>query len=161
MLDHKDDFRESHLRHGDFLGAFGVVETAAGILMVQNRRRIGGAEVLTWDLPGGQVEVGEGLSEALRRELAEETGVSVDGDLRFLFVQEGQRTTGGQVDYAWRSFFFEVADFRGEPVAGSEVLAVRWVPRPQIPDLLEAPYHDSFQTWLTEGGSFFVSGWHE
>lgn len=161
MPEPDQDFREPHLRQADFLGAFAVVETSAGILMVQNRRRIGGQEVLTWDLPGGQVEPGETLDAALRRELEEETGIEVLGAAPFLFVQEGLRTRDGRVEHAWRSFFFAVREFGGAPVACSEVLAVRWVPRPQISSLLGAPYHDSFQTWLEEGGTFFSSGWHE
>lgn len=32
----------------------------------------------TWDLPGGVVEYGEGLEESIRREVLEETGVSIE-----------------------------------------------------------------------------------
>ncbi|MDP3990951.1 MAG: NUDIX domain-containing protein [Candidatus Nealsonbacteria bacterium] len=32
---------------------------------------------MTWDFPGGQVEVGESLVEALQREVKEETGIDV------------------------------------------------------------------------------------
>lgn len=31
----------------------------------------------TWELPGGQVEEGESLSEAVRREVLEETGINI------------------------------------------------------------------------------------
>lgn len=154
------DFREPHLRGGDFLGAFAVIERQQRILMVQNRRRIGGVEVATWDLPGGQVEPGELLAEALARELREETGLSVQ-HAAFLFVQEGERVTRGRRAHAWRSFFFAVEAGPGEPRAGAEVAAVRWFERSELAAVLHAPYHDSFRDWLRCGGAFFGSCWRE
>lgn len=44
------------------------------LLMVQRGR---GVEQGRWSLPGGRVERGESLAEALRRELREETGLDV------------------------------------------------------------------------------------
>lgn len=161
MQNPDDDIRAPHLRQDDFLGAFAVVETEEGILMVQNRRRIGGRAVLTWDLPGGQVEPGETLLAALHRELKEEVKLSVAGETSLLFVQEGLRMTGPSVDYAWRSFFFSVAQTEGVPVASSEVLACRWVQRHELSGLLDAPYHDSFLRWIQAGGNFFTSTWQE
>jgi ADP-ribose pyrophosphatase YjhB (NUDIX family) len=155
------DFREPHLRHDDFLGSFAVLETDRGILMVENRRRIGGREVAVFDLPGGQVEPGELLRETLRRELREEAGIEVDGDPEFLFVQEGEKVEAGVRRYAWRSFFFAVRQWRGEPRAGGEVESLRFVPRRDLPGLLVAPYHDSFAHWLRAGGTCFLSTWRE
>ncbi|MEZ5962847.1 MAG: NUDIX domain-containing protein [Planctomycetota bacterium] len=155
------DFREPHLRHGDFLGSFGVLETARGILMVENERRIGGREVRVFDLPGGQVEPGELLLEALRRELREEIGVEVTGEPEFLFVQEGEKVEAGARRYAWRSFFFAVRSWHGEPRAQGEIFSVRSVPRDEVPALLVAPYHDSFRQWLERGGRCFSSQWRE
>lgn len=158
MADPSDDFREPHLRRGDFLGAFAVVERDRRILMVQNERVVAGAAVHTWDLPGGQVEPGELVHEALRRELREETGLAARGEPGFLFVQEGVRRRGTHRLHAWRSFFFAVlAD--GDPRPGGEVLAVRWFLRDELPAVLHAPYHDSFLRWLDRGGTWFASEW--
>ena len=150
-----DDFR------ADFLGAFAVVTRANRFLMVGNDREIAACTVRTWDLPGGRVEAAELLQETLARELREETGLSVRGEPRLLFVQEGQRRRQGQRLHAWRSFFFSVEVESGEPKAGHEVLAVRWMDRGELFAELTAPYHDSFREWLQRGGTWFSSEWSD
>lgn len=146
---------------GDFLGAFAVVERGEQLLFVGNDRRLDGRLVRTWDLPGGRVEAGERIHEALVRELREETGLLVVGMPRFLFVQEGERRCGGRRVHTWRSFFFAVDVAAGEPVAGHEVREVRWCARRELGERLRAPYHDSFRTWLANGGQWFHSVWDE
>ena len=116
-------------------------------------------EVRTWDLPGGQVEPGELLEEALARELEEETHLVVRGPTPFLFVQEGARVRRGRRVHAWRSFFFAVDAFEGEPRAGAEILAVRWFPYADLDGVLTAPYHACFRNWLATGGSYFRTTW--
>ena len=156
----------TELLHGDFLGAFAVVTRGERVLMVGNERTIAGRVQRTWDLPGGRVEAGELLVEALARELREETGLEVVGAPRFLFVQEGERCRGGARRHAWRSFFFGVDVAPGEPVAGHEVQAVRWMDPAELRAELIAPYHDSFRSWLGAGaraadGAWLLSRWHD
>ena len=148
-----DDFQ------ADFLGAFGLVRRGDAVLMVGNERTIAGRSVITWDLPGGRVEAGEMLHEALVRELREETGLHVRGEPRFLFVQEGARKRQGRRVHAWRSFFFAVDVEAGEPAAGHEVIDVRWLEPTELRAALTAPYHDSFRAWLASGGTLFRSEW--
>ncbi len=155
-----DDIREPHLREHDFLGAFAVVERHGSILMVQNERVIDGRKQLTWDLPGGQVEHGEMLQEALRREVHEETGLRIAAAARFLFVQEGERANRGLRRYVWRSFFFS-CEAIGEPVAAGEVLDVRWFSRDAMRSVLTAPYHDSFLRWLDDPFAYHTSDWRD
>ena len=43
----------------------------------------------------------------------------------------------------------------------SEVLDARWFAPEELSDLLHAPYHDSFLSWLEHGGHEFHSAWDE
>lgn len=56
--------------------AGGLIEQDGRLLLVQNLRRDGS---LDWTTPGGVVDPGEEILDALSREVAEETGLSVTG----------------------------------------------------------------------------------
>ena len=52
-----------------------VVQHAERVLLVQEAKQsVRG----TWNLPGGRVEPGEGLADAMQREIAEEAGIAVE-----------------------------------------------------------------------------------
>ncbi|MCA8970217.1 MAG: NUDIX hydrolase [Planctomycetes bacterium] len=149
----------------DFLGAFGVLEVDGCVLLAANRRVLtqGESRVRTFDLPGGRVEPGERVEEALRREWLEETGTTIQA-VRFLFVQEGIRRVDGVRRYAWRSFFFEVASeepiaVRREPVPMSEVEGLLWMPIERLPEVLQAPYHAGYIRFRADGQPFQVDTW--
>lgn len=56
--------------------AGGVLEKDGRFLLVHNRRRNGD---LDWSTPGGVIDEGESVLEALTREVVEETGIAVSG----------------------------------------------------------------------------------
>lgn len=80
-----------------------------------------------WSLPGGVVELGEPLADAVRREMREETGLEVEvGPLVELFDRV-HRDADGRVRY-----HFVIADYLCVPVggmldAGSDADEARWV----------------------------------
>jgi 8-oxo-dGTP diphosphatase len=57
------------------VGVGGVILHKGKVLLIRRGQEPGKD---TWGLPGGLVEVGETIAEALRREVAEETGLEVD-----------------------------------------------------------------------------------
>jgi ADP-ribose pyrophosphatase YjhB (NUDIX family) len=83
-------------------------------------------------MPGGTVELGEGLEEALVREMLEETGVVVR-PLELLTVFDRIERRDGEV--LWH---FVIADYlcsyvSGAARAGSDALEVAWASRSELP----------------------------
>jgi 8-oxo-dGTP diphosphatase len=75
--------------------AAAIITHADQILLIQQHGK--DDPVATWALPGGSVEVGELLTEALLREIREETGLQVKLPIELAYVtQVDDRTSGHQ-----------------------------------------------------------------
>lgn len=106
------------------VGVGGVVVRDGCVLLVKRA-----AEPLAgqWSLPGGAVEVGETLEEAVMRELREETGLTV----RVLQMVEAferiTRDASGRVRYHYVLLDYLCEPVGGELQAASDVAAAVWV----------------------------------
>jgi len=89
-----------------------------------------------WSLPGGLVEVGERLEEAVLRELKEETGV--DGEVKGLFDVEEyiERDERGRVKYHYILLVFLVEPKGGVVRPASDVLDAKYA---TVSDALKTP----------------------
>lgn len=92
----------------------GVMNVVAGIMMRQDRflaarRSPSMSEPGFWEFPGGKVEAGETLGEALARELEEELSIAIDAFS--LWKVKEKKVKGGAI----RLFFHLVTKFSGEP----------------------------------------------
>ena len=109
------------------VGVGGVVLRDGAVLLVKRAREPLAGQ---WSLPGGAVELGETLEQAVVRELQEETGLSV----RVLgFVEAFERITRDEAERL--RYHYVLLDYLCEPVsgslqAGSDVTAAAWV-RPE------------------------------
>ena len=118
-----------------------VVVHDGSLLLV---RRGHGPAAGEWSLPGGRVEWGETLAEAVVREVREETGLECVCDEQL-----------GWVELVESTHHFVVLDFvatvleHGEPVAGDDAAEVRWVP---VDDVLELNLVDGVAEFLHEHG---------
>jgi 8-oxo-dGTP diphosphatase len=111
-------------------------ELCVGAIAVEDEqllliRRGAGPAAGDWSVPGGRVEAGETMVEAVVRELAEETGL--DGVCEEL-VGWVERTSEPDHHYV-------ILDFRvtllssGPPVAADDAAEARWVPLHEVADL--------------------------
>lgn len=108
----------------DFVPAVGaVVVDSSGRLLLIRRGHEPGAGL--WSLPGGHVEVGESDAAALRREMAEETGLEVSVGALVGEVVRGP--------YVIRDYRCSVVS--GTPRAGSDAAEIGWFPPDEIAEL--------------------------
>jgi ADP-ribose pyrophosphatase YjhB (NUDIX family) len=119
-----------------------VVDDTGRVVLI---RRGKAPDLGEWSIPGGAVELGESLADALRREIREETGLDVvvgelleiyerverdaDGAIRFHFVVIDYRctVTGGELragDDAVEAVFVDPADLDRYALRASAVRVI-------------------------------------
>lgn len=111
-----------------------------GAVIVQDDRvlliRRGQAPLLgEWSLPGGVLECGETLREAVIREAREETGLEVETGEMLGVYERVIRSEDGRVRYHYVLIDFLCRPVAGHPKAGTDAADVRWFPRHELPSL--------------------------
>jgi 8-oxo-dGTP diphosphatase len=120
----------------------GAIAVDAGDLLLIRRGTEPGAG--RWTVPGGRVEAGETLAEAVVRELAEETGIEGVCD-----------TLVGWVERVGDDYHHVILDFRvtllerQEPVPGDDAVEAAWV---SLHDVAELDLVDGLAEFLHEHG---------
>lgn len=109
------------------VGVGGVVVREGAVLLVKRA-----AEPLAghWSLPGGVVELGETLEEAVVRELQEETRLTVQVLELVEAFERITRDDAGRPRYHYVLLDYLCEPLRGTPRPYSDVTAVAWV-RPE------------------------------
>ena len=80
-----------------------------------------------YTLPGGVVEVGETLREAVRREILEETGLAIEPVALAGYRERIARDASGRVEQHFIILPFAARWVAGEPVLNEELAEARWL----------------------------------
>ncbi|MEM2569523.1 MAG: NUDIX hydrolase [Candidatus Bathyarchaeia archaeon] len=116
------------------VGVGAVVHVNNKILFIRRANEPGKG---LWSIPGGLVEVGETLRDAVRREVEEETDVKIEVGNLIDVIENIIRDENGKV-----KFHYILIDFEAKPVRedisispSSEVLEARWFTPEEIKDI--------------------------
>jgi 8-oxo-dGTP diphosphatase len=108
------------------VGVGALIFDGARILMAQR-----GKEPLKgwWSLPGGALECGELLADAVRREVLEETGLEIEPVRVFEIFERIMRDSAGTPEYHYVLIDYVCRITGGNLCAGSDVATVEWMER--------------------------------
>jgi 8-oxo-dGTP diphosphatase len=111
------------------LGVGAIVADCGRVLLVER-----GQEPLKgiWSLPGGAVEVGEYLKDAVRREVREETGLEVEPVSVVEVFERIMPDSNGRTEYHYVLVDYLCRAIGGVLKAESDVSDARWVPRAEL-----------------------------
>ena len=104
----------------------GIVVRDGRVLLVKRGREPSAGR---WTIPGGAVRVGEQLHEAVVRELREECGVEVEVGPVVEVLDRVVRDGTSRVQFHYVIIDYLARWVAGEPQAGSDAAAVRWLRR--------------------------------
>jgi 8-oxo-dGTP diphosphatase len=113
------------------LGVGALLFRGDSILLVER-----GREPLkgSWSLPGGLVETGELLADAVAREILEETGLVIKPLRIFQIFERILRDAAGQAEYHYVLVDYVCKVVSGELRAADDVSRAEWVPRENLTD---------------------------
>jgi mutator protein MutT len=119
------------------IGVGAIIIKRGRILMAQR-----GKEPLKgwWSLPGGALEIGESLKDAVCREVREETGLEVRPTRMFEIFERIMPDAEGVPEYHFVLIDYLCRITGGEMCAGDDVCSVEWFAR-----------HDLKKLQITEG----------
>ena len=126
-----------------------VVNDKNEILMIKNNRR-------GWEFPGGQVEVGENVIDAVKREILEETGIDVEVGELFCISSNTGKYPGynGVKEIPTKIMLDFICRAKGGmPVPSDENSETAFIPKSSVPELIRTPaYIERYKAFLEYTG---------
>lgn len=128
----------------------GIVVNESGEILLVKHNHAG------WAFPGGQVEVGENLIEALQREILEETGIEAEVGEVFCISSNVAKNAGynGITEIPTKVVLdFLCRKLGGQARPSEENSETAWFPREKVLAMMTAPvYRERFSAYLEYDG---------
>lgn len=105
------------------IGVGAVIIKEGMVLLIRRGNEPGAGQ---WTLPGGVVELGESLEDAVRREVFEECGIKVEIEYLAGIVERVIRDDEGEIKYHYIIIDYTARYLKGELRAGSDVTDAGW-----------------------------------
>ena len=126
-----------------FVGIGAVVVCSGKILLEKRKNEPGRGK---WSIPGGIVELGESLEQAVIREVKEETGLDVEEPEHIDVVDNVTKDENGEIKYHFVIVDYLVKLRGGTPKASSDADELRWVLFDQVEEYdLTKTFRDFFR----------------
>lgn len=125
---------------GPVVGVGAIVTDGDRLLMVRRAKDPGRG---LWSLPGGRVEFGEYLGDAVAREVEEETGLDIEVEgFAGIFEVVGDESHYVILDFLAR----RVTD--ADPAPGGDVDRAEWIPFERVPEFDSTPrFVETMRGW--------------
>ncbi|MDU0423595.1 NUDIX hydrolase [Staphylococcus haemolyticus] len=134
----------------DLKVVYSLIQNEEGNVLLVHNTDGGG-----WSLPGGKVEYGETLVEALKREVREETGLFVEVN-DIVSVNEG-KSTQMNVHTLFIMFKAQVQDYTTDIQMKDEISTLGWFSIPEADEKL-IYYHHSLNALLNNKATYCDEG---
>ena len=130
-----------------------IIQNSSSILLVKRSKD---PYKNKFALPGGFVNEGETIEEAIKREVYEETSVEVHPIDILGVYSDPKRDPRGHM----MTVVFIVLIIRGNPSAGDDAKEISWIPIEKINDIKIAFDHrliiQDYIRWRKEGGTYWT-----
>lgn len=124
----------------------GIVYNERGEVLLQKR-----GDRNQWGFPGGAMELGESIEETVKREIYEETGLTVEVEhlIGVYSKYSGEFPNGDKAQTIL--CFFQCRPIGGElMVDGDETLELAFFPPDGVPPLFAGSHEDALKDWLAK-----------
>jgi len=112
-------------------------------ILISKRKSDPYIKELDWCFPGGRLEVGEDIDQALKKKVKLKTGYSVKNIGTFF-----SRTYEERPELVSISFLTKV--FEGEEKPGDDIVELKWVNVDEIENYFKIPMHKKLKEFLLE-----------
>ncbi len=131
-----------------------VVDPDHRFLMMFRGKKEGDIHKGKYNAPGGKLEQGESPVDAMKREVFEETGLTVTAYRRlgFLAFPGFHQDEHGSIDESTHVFL--ITEWQGEPPAECAEGTLEWVPADRLLSLPLWEGDRAFLPWVIEGRAF-------